>query len=353
EDPNSGPLIGDVVVSEVHYHPSNPPAGATLKENEMEFLELHNRTGTPLNIGEWRLRQSVNFTIPANTIIGAHGTFVVVSFDPVAFPAKTAEFRSFYRVADSVQIFGPYNDDLDPNSDLLDNSGETIIWERPEDILQLGLGYVLVDRVTYRDDSGWPEAADGDGFSLTRNQLEAYGDFASSWSAAPPTPGTIGLPGDANGDGRLDGTDLSLFCTAINLGIGDLKYDVNRDQVVDHQDFRVLVTDLLHTTFGDANLSGTFDSSDLVTVFAAGQYEDAIPGNSTWATGDWNCDAEFNTADLVTAFQEGGYEAAAAARIADLSPPVSSLPSADSVDVVLAGLATGKRERRENHPYIA
>jgi hypothetical protein len=55
-------------------------------------------------------------------------------------------------------------------------------------------------------------------------------------------------------------------------------------------------------------LDGQFGSSDLVSVFQAGQYEDSIAGNSTWSTGDWNGDADFDSGDLVLAFQDGGYE---------------------------------------------
>ena len=36
---------------------------------------------------------------------------------------------------------------------------------------------------------------------------------------------------------------------------------------------------------GDSNLDGEFNSADLVTVFAAAEYEDGLEANSTWATG--------------------------------------------------------------------
>ncbi|MCA9213464.1 MAG: lamin tail domain-containing protein, partial [Planctomycetales bacterium] len=41
---------------------------------------------------------------------------------------------------------------------------------------------------------------------------------------------------------------------------------------------------------GDVNGDGVFDSSDLVAVLQAGEFEDAIDGNSTFAEGDWNGD---------------------------------------------------------------
>jgi hypothetical protein len=59
---------------------------------------------------------------------------------------------------------------------------------------------------------------------------------------------------------------------------------------------------------GDANRDGAFDSSDLVQVFVAGEYEDDVEDNSTWEEGDWNGDGDFDSADLVAAMQTGLYE---------------------------------------------
>jgi hypothetical protein len=78
-------------------------------------------------------------------------------------------------------------------------------------------------------------------------------------------------------------------------------------------DLEFLIESILNTTIGDANLDGVFDSGDFVTIFRAGEYEDGIDGNSTWAEGDWDCDAEFSTGDLVYAFQRGNYTAASIA----------------------------------------
>ena len=58
---------------------------------------------------------------------------------------------------------------------------------------------------------------------------------------------------------------------------------------------------------GDVNNDGVFDSSDLMTVFLAGEYENEVARDSTFAEGDWNGDGEFDSADLVLAFQSGNY----------------------------------------------
>ena len=57
----------------------------------------------------------------------------------------------------------------------------------------------------------------------------------------------------------------------------------------------------------DVNDDGVFDSSDLIVIFQAGEYEDGIFGNSTFEEGDWNGDGDFDSSDLVLAFQRDSY----------------------------------------------
>jgi hypothetical protein len=87
---------------------------------------------------------------------------------------------------------------------------------------------------------------------------------------------------------------------------------------------------------GDANGDGVFNSSDLVKVFAAGEYADEIPLNSSFETGDWNLDGEFDSRDLVFVFQAAIYEVAAQnSRMAtNLGTTNSAIPSKASVDLV-------------------
>ena len=70
---------------------------------------------------------------------------------------------------------------------------------------------------------------------------------------------------------------------------------------------------------GDANGDGLFDSTDLVIVLQAGEYEDSFQHNSTFAEGDWNGDGDFDSSDMVLAFQAGHYEQSAAASRSDLA----------------------------------
>ncbi len=283
EDANSGPLISPVIISEVQYHPESPVPGSVLSEDDLEFIEIYNRTGAPIDIGLWRLNdyaanEMALYTFPENTVLPAGSTLIVLGFNP-ANVAKRNEFVATYRVPDSIPLLGPYSDAAyDPNPDQLNNDGETLLLERPEDLEQLGLGYVLEDRVIYSNTAPWPEDASGTGLSLTRAYRNRYGDFPENWQAVMPTPGRPLLPGDVNGDGLVDATDIDMSCAAANLGGNTIRYDHNRDGDVDYDDVEFLVFDILDTTIGDANLDGFFDSSDFVFVFVAGQYENGIPG---------------------------------------------------------------------------
>lgn len=124
-------------------------------------------------------------------------------------------------------------------------------------------------------------------------------------------------PFDLDMDGDVDGDDATLLCDTIRDGSEDLKFDLNGDGEVSNLDMVTMMRDGLNSSVGDSNFNGIFGTDDLVLVFTAAQYEDDIPGNSTWATGDWNCDGDFTTSDLVFAFTFGIYNGAAAVPISN------------------------------------
>jgi hypothetical protein len=127
--------------------------------------------------------------------------------------------------------------------------------------------------------------------------------------------------GDFNGDFVVDENDIDLLCEQIESGGLDDSFDLNNDGSVNRGDHNELVVNVLETDFGDSNMDGVFDSSDFVQVFARGEYEDGVEGNSGWADGDWNCDAEFDTTDLVVAFSAGGFVRASRPALSDTISP--------------------------------
>ena len=130
-----------------------------------------------------------------------------------------------------------------------------------------------------------------------------------------------GLTGDLDDNGVVDANDIDQIASAVRSGSTAAPYDLNQDQTVNSADHRYLVQVIKRTWFGDANLDGVFNTTDVVSVFQRGEYEDGVPANSGWSDGDWNGDAEFNTADFVAAFQDGGFEQGPRAAVSAVPEP--------------------------------
>ena len=144
----------------------------------------------------------------------------------------------------------------------------------------------------------WP--APGSKIYFTSNQATGEPLDFDIYQATWITP-------DFNSDGVLDDEDIDLLSEEIMKEPPHPKwFDLNDDDLVDASDHEVWVHDWKNTWIGDADLSGEFNSSDMVQVFAAGKYE---TGQSAgWADGNWNCDGVFDSSDMVAAFADGGYE---------------------------------------------
>ena len=152
-----------------------------------------------------------------------------------------------------------------------------------------------------------------------------------------------GTPGDFNNDGTLDALDIDALSSEILTGGAGAAFDVNGDGDVDAGDRTHWVETLANTWFGDSNLDGEFNSSDFVAVFTAGQYEDGVPQNSTWATGDWDGDGDFSSGDFVAAFSAGGFEVGPRENAA-----AASVPEPTSVVLLCFGLCGLLRLARRN-----
>lgn len=192
---NSGPIVGPIIVSEIHYRPLDVTVGTNAYNNgEDEYIELRNiaSTNAPLfdpayPTNTWRLRDAVDFEFPMNVTLPAQGGLLVVSFNPTN-AAELAAFRARNGVPPSVPIFGPFRGQLD-------NLGEPVELERP-DVPEPPISgnpgfvpYLLVERVRYSNTAPWPAGADGIGLSLQRSNPGAYGNDPINWTAGGPTPG--------------------------------------------------------------------------------------------------------------------------------------------------------------------
>ncbi|MHC4562606.1 MAG: SdrD B-like domain-containing protein [Planctomycetota bacterium] len=122
------------------------------------------------------------------------------------------------------------------------------------------------------------------------------------------------VPADFNGDGLADDLDIDLLFA----NLGDAAYDLDGDGDADSDDVDFLVHDILNTEYGDANLDGYVDATDLA-IFKAN-----FGGPGTWAQGNLNGDGYIDATDLAIFKSTFGF-----ARPAEPAPPVGeSVPAA-------------------------
>lgn len=135
-----------------------------------------------------------------------------------------------------------------------------------------------------------------------------YGNFSTEASFREVIVATeaIGVGGDFNTDGHIDILDVDALLTAVKSGENDPRFNLSADVVVDTKDLGIWVHLIKNTYFGDANLDGEFNSSDFISVFGNGKYENG--SEAGWGDGDWNGDSAFDSGDFIVAFQDGGYE---------------------------------------------
>ncbi|MDZ4778889.1 MAG: lamin tail domain-containing protein, partial [Planctomycetia bacterium] len=178
--PNSGPLFGPVLISEVMYNPL-----AAAGDDDLEFIELFNSTANPIDLTNWRISGGVDLVFGAGRTIGALQTLIVVRFDPTD-TTKANAFRTHYSIGPEVNLVGPYA----PLA-LLDSDG-TVRLERPDEPPANQpelIPYLLVDQVKYDNVAPWPQLPNASGHSLTRLAVTAFGDFSASWGGEEATPG--------------------------------------------------------------------------------------------------------------------------------------------------------------------
>ncbi len=236
----------------------------------------------------------------------------------------------------------PVQGGVDNQTGITDAGQMAFEWHQVRvDVRDNVVSFYVDDLLIAREVEAWVEG----------NIFVGYADYFSSVSDFPEWHFSIvdnlkvfpPLIGDFNRNGVLDAPDIDLLSAEVREPTGNLEYDLNGDEDVTNEDRIIWVTDpnLANTYFGDANLDGQFNTGDFVLVLSAGEYEDGIPENSTWATGDWNGDADFDTGDLVLALSDGGYELGPRAG-------VLAVPEPSSILLALIGLGLLAVNRRRS-----
>ena len=176
------------------------------------------------------------------------------------------------------------------------------------------------------------QRADLDGNNVVNVLTAASGILTKPWEIVLDLRLDQQVICDFDRNGICDAADIDALTQVVVAGTDELMFDLNQDQLVNQQDREVWVGDLRRTYFGDANLDGVFDSSDMVRVFQAGEYQDDVASNSGWSEGDWDGDLDFTSQDFVVALQDGGYGMGERAFPVQVPEPCSS-------SLILLGLA--------------
>jgi hypothetical protein len=125
-------------------------------ENAQQWIELHNRSDHPVDLGGWQLTDAVRFVFPAQTILDS-GAYLVVARNAAALAAEHPDIR----------VLGNLNGRLSHQSDTLR-------------LLDADLN--PADFVHYADGPPWPTAADGGGSSIELRHPAADNAAPGAWA---------------------------------------------------------------------------------------------------------------------------------------------------------------------------
>ncbi|HNR99431.1 MAG TPA: CotH kinase family protein [Planctomycetota bacterium] len=186
-----------LTVTEIMYHPREPVPPSPYRDNDFEFIEIHNKSAAPYDLSGARFTDGIEFTFPEGMVLEAGAYGVIVK--------NIAAFTSRYGWSGDI-ILGQY-------TGFLSNRGERIQFVGP-------LNEPILDFV-YND--YWYPETDGSGYSLVLVDPATAPNFFSdpeTWRASTAIDGSPGqrdpdsvqpggwqMPGDANQDARLDISD--------------------------------------------------------------------------------------------------------------------------------------------------
>lgn len=156
-------LHGQVILNELHPSPD-------IKQERVEFIELHNTGAQSVNLSGWQIAGGVRFEFGPGVQIPAGG-FLVVAADP---PALAGKFGG-------AGAFGPWDGRLS-------GSGETVVLR--------DAGGAVVDSVDYRLGFPWPTVGQNPGFSLELIHPSLDNSLGGNWRASVvgnATPAVIPL----------------------------------------------------------------------------------------------------------------------------------------------------------------
>lgn len=165
----------NLVVSEFSYRPAKPNSledpNDIYSRTDFEFVELTNISGGPIHLKDVRFTDGIAFSFQGNPFVGLEaGERLLLVEDWNAFERR-------YPTVPEGRIAGEYDNNLSNDGERLEIVGEND---------------AVIRAFTYNDKSPWPEAADGDGYSLELIDPTSNPDHqvAANWRASRGIHGT-------------------------------------------------------------------------------------------------------------------------------------------------------------------
>ncbi len=150
----------DVVINELNYHPENEEYDNNL---EKEYIELHNRSDRPIDVGGWFFSEGIEFRIPEGTVIEGNG-YLLICKNTERYPEVENKVGNYMLK--------------------LANGGESVALTNDQGI--------VIDYIDYDDEFPWPVLADGEGHSMELMNPYADNRGGQYWHAGDPaSPGEM------------------------------------------------------------------------------------------------------------------------------------------------------------------
>ena len=173
---NGAQLFSDIVINELMYAPISG-------DSDDEFIELYNRSASPVNLGGWKFAAGVTYVFPANTILAPDGYLVVAR--------NSVHLRTNYGNLNPTNCLGNYNGSLG-------NGGARVALARPEFNVSTNasgfvtnLIYVVVNEVTYDSGGRWGNWSAGGGSSLELKDSHSDTRLAANWADSDETTKSV------------------------------------------------------------------------------------------------------------------------------------------------------------------
>lgn len=160
-------LRSDIVINELMFDPISG-------QDADQYIELYNRSGSPVDLTGWRFVEGVDFTFPTNSVMKPRAYLVVAK--------HAAHLQTNYPGLSSETLVGNFSGSLSKRGERLALARpESVVTTNTQGILATNIIFPVIHELSYGSDAGWGEWSHGGGSSLELIDPESDNSFAMNW----------------------------------------------------------------------------------------------------------------------------------------------------------------------------